>query len=86
MCIDLRVEFRLSRYFKVKNSGINTFSQSARSRRGRTRKYSEAVSGSVAGSVAKSMGMAYPQFLMPGLANSYRLVLSMTREKDLNSS
>ena len=40
--------------------------------RRRRRKYSEAVSGSVAGSVARSVSMAYPQFMLPGVANSYR--------------
>jgi hypothetical protein len=34
---------------------------------GRTRKYSEAVSGSV----AKSISMVYPQFMVHGVANSY---------------
>lgn len=34
----------------------------------RTRKYSEAVHGSV----AKSISMVYPQFMVPGVANSYR--------------
>lgn len=43
-----------------------------RSRNTRTRKYSEVVSTSMAGSVARSVSMAYPQFMMPGVANSYR--------------
>lgn len=45
-----------------------------RSRNTRTRKYSEVVSTSMAGSVARSVSMAYPQFMMPGVANSYRYV------------
>jgi len=38
--------------------------------RGRQRKYSTVVAGSMAGSVAQSMSMAYPQFL--NVATSYR--------------
>eukprot|EP00095_Tigriopus_kingsejongensis_P003951 maker-scaffold79_size400133-snap-gene-1.9 protein:Tk03951 transcript:maker-scaffold79_size400133-snap-gene-1.9-mRNA-1 annotation:"uncharacterized mfs-type transporter" len=46
--------------------------RASRSRNTRTRKYSEVVTGSVAGSMARSVSMAYPQFMMPGVANSYR--------------
>ena len=38
----------------------------------RTRKYSEAISGSVGLSLATSVSKVYPQFMGPGMANSYR--------------
>ena len=63
-------------YGTIDEESVEAARAAARSRRRatrRSRKYSEVLSvGGNSMSVARSMSMAYPQFMGPGVANSYR--------------